>query len=93
MEKTYLLTEEAIGSAGRLLDEHDEDIQISEKVFNVIQKIYNQLIASNEVEAYVLGTNENVKLLTDCCEEFMSKTAKEEFDILYETACAINNNW
>ena len=92
-EKTYLYTEEALGSAGRLLDEHDIDIEVSEKVFETIQNIHKQLMESDDVEAYVLGTDENVKALMDCWHEPMSEAAREEYETLCGTACAINNGW
>ena len=94
MEKTYIRTDDAIGAAGRLLDEHDEEIEITEKVFSTIQDIYKQLLeAANEPEAYVLGTLKNVEALSACYDEPMSPSAREEFLILYESACIIHNEW
>lgn len=91
--ETYLTTQEAIGCAGRLLDEHDPDITITEKVFSVMENIYTQLISETDDIAYVLGSSENVELLESCFNEEMSKNAREEYMVLYETACAIHNNW
>ena len=47
--ETYLTTQEAIGCAGRLLDEHDPDITITEKVFSVMENIYTQM----QVKKYI----------------------------------------
>lgn len=91
--KTYLTTQEAIGCAGRLLDEHDPDITITEKVRAVMENIYTQLISETDEVAYVLGSSENVELLESCFDEAMSEDAKEEYMVLYETSCAIHNNW
>lgn len=89
----YLLTEEAIGFAGMLLDDHDDNIEITENVRTVIADIYKQLLSSSDDEAYVLGTDNNVGALTSCLCEPMSAAAREAVGVLYGAACAICNGW
>ena len=90
---TYLLTEEAIGFAGRLLDDHDGEIEITAKVRTVIADIYKQLLSNEDDEAYILGSDNNIGALESCLCEPMSAVAKEAVDVLYEAACAICNGW
>lgn len=90
-KKTYLSTEEAIGFAGRLLDDHDGEIEITDEARTVITDIYNQLLSSKDEEANILGSGTNVSLLESCLREPMSAVAKEAVDVLYETACVICN--
>lgn len=92
-DKTYLSTEEAMGITGRLLDEHDSEISISEKMFSIAAMLYNQLIHETDSTAYVLGTKENVDALESCSNETMSPAARECYATLFETACAIYNQW
>lgn len=90
---TYLLTEEAIGFAGMLLDDHDDKIEITERVRTVIDDIYKQLLSSVDDEAFVLGSDDNIGALESCLCEPMSAMAKEAISVLYEAACAICNGW
>lgn len=90
---TYLLTEEAIGFAGMLLDDHYDKIEITEKVRTVIFDIYEQLLSSADDEAYILGSDNNIGALESCLCEPMSAAAKEAVGVLYEAACAIRNGW
>ena len=92
-DNKYLLTEEAIGFAGMLLDDHDNKIETSDKVRAIIFNIYKQLILSQDYEAYVLGSDNNIKALESCLDEPISKSAEEIVNILYESACAIHNGW
>lgn len=91
--KYYMSTEEAIGFAGMLLDDHDGQIAITEKVRVVITDIYKQLLSSEADEAYVLGTDKNISALESCLCEPMSAAAREAIDVLYGAACAICNGW
>lgn len=91
--KHYMSTEEAIGFTGMLLDDHDDQIAITEKVRAVIADIYEQLLSSVADEAYVLGADNNISALESCLCEPMSAAAREAIDVLYETVCAIYNGW
>lgn len=92
-KKTYLLTEEAVGFAGMLLDDHDDKIEITEKVRTVITDIYKQLLSSGDDEAYILGSDKNIGALESCLCEPMSVAAKEAVGMLYGAACVIYNEW
>lgn len=42
-EKLYVTDEELVGILGQLLDEHEDDVEMSEKVRQGIQDVYSAL--------------------------------------------------
>ena len=44
-EKIYATDEELIGVLGQLLDEHEDDVEMTEKVRQVIYDVYSALVA------------------------------------------------
>ena len=92
-QKEYLHTEEAIGYAGFLLDDHCDEVTITEKTRAVVESIYQQLEKETDNVALILGTDKNAKALMSVYDEPMSSEAREAYIVLCEAACAINNGW